>query len=171
MNIKIVKVGILETNCYILENEKECLVIDPGDESIKIINSITKPVAGIVITHYHFDHIGALDELKNKYKVNVYDITNLKEGENNISSFAFEVIYTPGHKSDSISLLFAKDLFCGDFIFKGSIGRTDVPTASMKDMQDSIKKIINKNPDIIIYPGHGESTTIKNELDNLKSYL
>jgi hydroxyacylglutathione hydrolase len=171
MNIKNIKVGSLQTNCYILEKDDECIVIDPGDEANKIINIIDKKVIGIIITHYHFDHVGALEDLKAKYKCPVYDYTNLKEGMNTISNFTFECIYTPGHKSDSISLLFDKALFCGDFIFKGSIGRTDVPTASMKDMQNSIKKMINKNPDIIIYPGHGESTSLKNELNNLKSYL
>ena len=64
MNIKRVVVGSLEENCYIVEKNNKCIIIDPGDEADKIISNITCEVVGILITHYHFDHIGALDELK-----------------------------------------------------------------------------------------------------------
>ena len=65
MNIKIVKVGALYTNCYILSNNVSTIIIDPGDNASKIINNIDKRVIGILITHYHDDHIGALDDLLN----------------------------------------------------------------------------------------------------------
>lgn len=171
MNIKIVKVGYLQTNCYILENDKECLIIDPGDEPSKIIDNISKKVVGILITHYHFDHIGALEELKINYNCNVYDRNNLKEGINKISSFTLETIYTPGHKDDNISFLFDNNLFCGDFIFEGTIGRTDLPTGSLKEMKSSINKILKYDSNIIIYPGHGNKTTLKKEINNLNKYI
>jgi len=171
MNIEIVKVGFLETNCYILSKDNDYLVIDPGDEFEKIDSHIKGNLVGIIITHYHFDHIGALDDLVNKYHVNVYDINNLNEGLNKIGNFEFRVYYTPGHKSDLISILFDNYLFSGDFIFESSIGRTDLPTGNFKEMQDSIRKILKLDDNIIIYPGHGEETTMKKERNNLNSYL
>ena len=172
MNIDKVIVGILSTNCYILEKEGEILIIDPGDNASEIEKHINGKLIGIIITHYHFDHVGALNELVNKYNIKVYDINNLKEGSNKIGTFEFEMIKTPGHKSDLISLLFDnKHLFCGDFIFEGSIGRTDFPTGNMEEMQESIRKIINMDPNIIIYPGHGNITTLKKEIPNLNMYI
>ena len=117
MNIKTVKVGYLQTNCYIIENQNNTLIIDPGDEAEKIIKAIEKPVVGIIVTHYHFDHVGALDAVKNHFQTQIYDIHNLKEGKNKKFDFNFEVIYTPGHKEDLISILMDNNLFCGDFIF------------------------------------------------------
>ena len=98
MEIKTVKVGWLETNCYIIKSGNECLIIDPGGEPDKIIKEINnlKPI-GIIITHYHFDHVGALEDIKNKYNIPVYDINNLEEKEYKIANFDFEVIYTKCH--------------------------------------------------------------------------
>ena len=77
VNIKKVVVGELETNCYILENNNECLIVDPGSESDKIIKNIDKKVVGILLTHRHFDHVGALESVSKYYKVPIYDISNL----------------------------------------------------------------------------------------------
>ena len=111
MNIKIkkIEVGFLKTNCYILTKNNMCLVIDPGDEFAKIDAAITGKVVGIIITHYHFDHIGALEDLVNKYKIKVYDINNLIEGLNTIQDFTFQMIKTPGHKSD-LEISYLKEL-------------------------------------------------------------
>ena len=78
MRIKSVVVGSLETNCYIIEKDGEILIIDPGDEESKIIESITGEVVGIIITHHHFDHVGALESVKKYYNAKVYDYSNLK---------------------------------------------------------------------------------------------
>ena len=169
MDLKIIKVGPLEENCYIISNSKT-IVIDPGDESDKIISYLKDNnlnIDSILITHHHFDHVGALEDLLNYKEVKVYDISNLEEKDYNISDFNIEVIYTKGHTSDSVSYYF-KDynkMFVGDFIFEGSIGRTDLG-GSQTDMINSLKKISKYDKDIIIYPGHGNSTTLKNELEN-----
>lgn len=82
MKVEIVKVGYLETNCYLLEKNGKVLVIDPGDEFYKIKDAIgEKKVIGVVITHYHDDHIGALKELIDEFDVNTYDVHNLIEGK------------------------------------------------------------------------------------------
>ena len=107
MNIKTIIVGELNTNCYILEKDNNILIIDPGDESEKIKKIIGKKnVVGIIITHYHYDHIGALEDIQKFYKTVVYDNNNLKEGINNIKNFNFEIISTPGHKEDCITIYF-----------------------------------------------------------------
>lgn len=169
MEIKIIKVGPLETNCYVLVKDNKCLVIDPGAEIDKIVSTIeNKELVGIIVTHYHFDHVGALDELKDKYKVLVFDKNNLKEGVNTIDSFDFEVIYTPGHSSDLISIYFKEKqaMFVGDFIFKENIGRCDLDTGDFNIMLKSISKIKEYDDNITIYPGHGDSTTLAYEKEN-----
>ena len=163
MEIEIVKVGYLETNCYILSIDNKVLVIDPGDEIDKIKKVINnREIVGCIITHYHFDHIGAL-----KYFNNVYDINNLKEGINTIKPFTFEVIYTPGHKEDCITIYFNKEriMFVGDFIFKDGIGRTDLEGGDMHQMINSLQKISKYDKNITIYPGHGDKTTLGRELE------
>lgn len=171
MNIKTVKVGYLQTNCYIIEYQNNTLIIDPGDEAEKIIKAVEKPVVGIIVTHHHFDHVGALDAVKNHFQTQIYDIHNLKEGENKIFDFNFEIIYTPGHKEDLISILMDNNLFCGDFIFENGIGRFDLEGGNFSDMQKSILKILKYDPSITIYPGHGDPTTLKKEIPNLKNYV
>ncbi len=169
MKIEVVKVGDLECNCYLLEKDGKILVIDPGDDVDKIVNKINdREVVGIIITHYHFDHIGALDDIIDKYKVNVYDRNNMNEGMFEIDNFNFNIIYTPGHRDDCISIYFNDDrmMFVGDFIFKDSIGRVDLPGGNMDKMIDSINKIKKYDRDIVIYPGHGDNTTLGYEIDN-----
>lgn len=165
MKIDRVIVGELETNCYILSIKDKCIVIDPGDEYNKIKKCIgNKEVIGVIITHYHFDHIGALNNFDKNL---IYDINNLEEKENKIGNFNFEVIYTPGHKEDSITIYFRKEkvMFTGDFIFKDGIGRIDLPGGNYKDMLNSLEKIKRYDKDIIIYPGHGDKTILYNEID------
>lgn len=172
MLIKRVIVGPLETNCYILERDETCLIIDPGDEFEKIKNNISKKVIGVVITHFHDDHIGALDEILEYYKIRCYSIKNMKEGLNNIDDFSFEVIYTPGHKEDAITLYFKEEsvMFTGDFIFYNSIGRTDFEGGSNIEMKKSIKHILEYPKDILVYPGHGPETSL-NEEERTLSYF
>ena len=170
MNIKKVVVGELETNCYIVENDIECFIIYPDSESDKIIKNIDKKVVGILLTHRHFDHVGALDSVSKYYKVPVYDISNLHEGMNVIGNFKFEVRYNLGHTMDSISFIFDNIMFSGDFIFKGCIGRCDLG-GDFNLMKESIKSILKSNVNYKIYPGHGDSTYLFDERNMLESYI
>ena len=165
MEIDIVKVGQLQTNCYILTIKGNSLIIDPGDDYDAIVNKVgNKNVNAILITHNHSDHIGALKQISNKYKCDVFSYKNLVEGFNSISDFNFKVIYTPGHTSDSISFLFEKEhvIFTGDFIFKDTIGRCDLPTGSFISMLKSLNNI-SKYKNLTIYPGHGDITELDYE--------
>lgn len=165
MKIKIVKTSSLAENCYILEHDKKCLIIDPGAEFKLIDEAIEYEVLGVLITHRHFDHIGAVDELVSKYKCNVYEFNNLEERNYIIGPFSFNVIFNPGHSEDSISFYFKKEkkLFSGDFVFEGNIGRCDLPGGDYEEMMDSISMIKKYPDDTIIYPGHGEFTSIGHE--------
>lgn len=169
MNIKTIKTGYLEENCYILTKDKNVLVIDPGDDYDKIKKDLSNyNLVGVLITHHHFDHIGALEELLNDYQVKAYSYNNLKEQKYIIGHFELEVIYTPGHSKDSISFYFPKEnvLFSGDFLFKGTIGRMDLEGGNEHQMKESLLKLNYFNNDVIIYPGHGSKTTLKNEIKN-----
>ena len=107
MKVKTISTqGSLDENCYILEIQGKQLVIDPGSEYPKIKKEL-KEVLGVLITHHHFDHIGALDELEKDYPVPVYTYENLIEKKYKIGPFSFQVIFTPGHTEDSISFYFS----------------------------------------------------------------
>lgn len=175
MNIKVVVVGYLDTNCYILEKGNSVLIIDPGADSDVIKSEIDpfKEVVGVIVTHSHDDHIGALDDILKTYKCNLYNMKNMSEGNHVLNDFSFKVIYTPGHLDDSISIYFEdeKVMFVGDFIFYGSIGRTDMLGANPSDMKKSIKKILEYPLDTTLFPGHYESTILGNEVLTLNYFM
>ena len=123
-----------------------------------------KNVVEIIVTHHHFDHVGALDEIKKYFKLE----ENVKSG-----MFNYEVIETSGHTSDSRSIYFKNEkvMFTGDFLFYRSIGRTDLDTGSDIDMIKSLEKISKYPDDIVIYPGHGPKTSLGKEKQNFKYYF
>lgn len=171
MKIDVVRVGYLRANCYLLKKENCVLVIDPGDEYEKIQEAIgNHQIVGVLITHQHPDHVGALDFFEEE---KVYDFSNLKEGRMVIEPFTFEVIQTPGHKSDSLSFYFEEEnvMFTGDFLFKGSVGRMDLPTGSLKEMKESLQKMKKYDPKIVIYPGHGPCSILGEELENAREIV
>ena len=201
MILKTLLVGPLETNCYILgdEKSKEAVVIDPGgdfEEIEKQLKKLKLKVKYIVLTHGHFDHTGALAQLKKatgaEVLIHAEDASmlsptgqaqpffmesgkdpcaadgTLKEGDKiQFGENSLEVLHTPGHTPGGISLLIDKMIFVGDTLFCGSIGRTDLPGGSFQELIDSIKmKLLTKGDDYLIYPGHGPTTTIGEERKN-----
>lgn len=193
LNIRYVKVGLLGTNCYLVSNNDETIIIDPGSSFSKIDSMLgNKKVVAILLTHGHFDHIGAVEDLINKYHVPVYChskdkvlVENAKANGSTLASrvlievkngvtyftssivvpgFNIETIYTPGHTRGSVSYLFDNEyMFTGDFLFKNVIGRTDLYNASESLMRDSCKNIIKYSDEIVVYPGHGDSTILGEE--------
>lgn len=165
MNIKKIVVGQLEENCYILEKDGKYLVIDPGDEFEKIDAEIKGELEEILVTHNHFDHIGALKKLEKKY--------GLKANDYKRNTFKYEVIETPGHTSDSKTFYFPDEnvMFTGDFLFYNSIGRMDLPTGSQEKMQQSLEKISRYPLDTKIYPGHFYSGVLKMSLEIAKNFF
>lgn len=165
MKIDRLEVGLLKSNCYIVTVGDNSIIIDPGDEPDKILDACKgKNIKEIIVTHHHFDHIGALKELEDYFDLKENKKTNI---------FDYEVINTPGHTSDSVTFYFPKEkvMFTGDFIFKGNIGRFDLPTGSIFDMKNSLNLICNYSSDIVLYPGHGPKTLLDIEKNNFKYYF
>ncbi len=168
MEINTVVTGVLDENCYILKKDKSCLIVDPGDDYLKIKEAIGDcKVAGILITHAHFDHVGALRNFLKRH-TKIFKRSNTEEKEYTVGDFKFSVIYTPGHAKDLITFYFEEEkvMFDGDFIFKGTIGRCDLPGGDEQAMRESLEKIIKYDENIVLYPGHGEKTSIKEEKEN-----
>lgn len=166
MNYKIerVVVGKLEENCYVVTINDKTYLIDPGDESEKIEKYLKdKNLVAILVTHHHFDHVGALEYFEKKYKLkhNTYVDDN------------FTIIKCPGHSQDSLTYYFKKlsCMFCGDFIFFNSIGRMDLPGGSIKDMKASLENIKKYDDEIILYPGHGSYTNLGKEKRHFNYYF
>ena len=165
MKIKQVVVGSLQENCYIVENNNKAILIDPGDEPAKIENELKDlKLVGILLTHSHFDHTGALSYFEEKY--------HLKHNKV-IKDFSYEVIKTPGHTPDSLTFYFPNEkvMFTGDFLFQGTVGRMDLPGGSIKDMQNSLELISKYPSDITIYPGHGPKSNLGIEQQYFSFYI
>ncbi len=190
--------GPFQENSYILADElsKQCVLIDPGDEANKIIFFIDdnkfNPI-GIINTHAHLDHIGAVEEIKSRYKIPFYlhylekpilesypmscrifgieaklvptvDNWIQKGGELNIGIFRFSIIETPGHTPGGCCLLIENIIFVGDTLFHGSVGRTDLPGGDWGMLEESLLYLMeNIESDVKIYSGHGIETNFKIE--------
>lgn len=198
MEYKIMKlvVGELQENCFILFDEnKDAFVVDPGGSSENIIEAIDKNelnIKYILLTHGHFDHVGAVAALVKKYKAPVYmskedraflespkevrasafgmqieaaDVdVFVKEGDEiPFSEGTIKVIETPGHTLGSVCYLFENYLFAGDTLFNGSIGRTDFPESDHSLMIESLKKLKKLDDEIYVLSGHGPESQISYE--------
>lgn len=169
MEIKKVITGVLDENCYVLIKNNTAITIDPGDDYLDIKEAIGEnKVLAVLITHSHFDHIGALRNFLTKRSIKIFKKSSLEEKEYTIGDFKFKCIYTPGHSKDSVSFFFEENncMFVGDFIFKESIGRTDLPGGDNNDMKESLNKLLAFNESITLYPGHDDETTLKYEKEH-----
>lgn len=154
MQIKCIPVGDLQANCYIVILDNKAILIDPGDEAEKIESNLDGvELVGILLTHSHFDHMGALSYFEKKY--------HLKHNQK-VKYFNYEIIKTPGHSKDSFTFYFPNEkvMFTGDFLFQGTIGRMDLSGGSEKEMKESLQLISKYDSDISIYPGHGPSSIL-----------
>lgn len=190
MEIKKFILGRIDNNTYIVSKGKDCLVIDPSMEYEKIISYIKEQelnVKGILITHAHYDHVYSLFELVrdtgapvymheddmglydaaikriNSVKVNIDHL--LKGGEVlNLLGEDIQVLHCPGHADGCVCYIIGDNMFTGDFIFKGSIGRTDLETSKPDKMKESLKKFVSLDKNYNIFCGHGDDTTYFEEL-------
>ncbi|MBQ9063583.1 MAG: MBL fold metallo-hydrolase [Eubacterium sp.] len=182
LEIKSLLLGNIMTNCYLLMNKEthEMLIVDPADQAFGIQKRVeameAKPVA-ILLTHGHFDHMLAADELRRKYGCEIYahvkekavledPMLNLSgvwetgtalradryvtEGDQlELAGFRIQVLFTPGHTQGSCCFYIPEErvLISGDTLFQGSCGRTDFPTSSVQDMMKSLKRLTDELPD------------------------
>lgn len=187
MEIIPLALGDYMTNCYILRQEtsKECCILDPGYEAGRILSLLEEkqltPEA-ILLTHGHFDHVGAVKDLAAETDCEVYIsaadlslppmITNgplyytntyPESGSLTIAGLSFRVIPTPGHTPGSVCLMVEDALFSGDTLFAGSCGRTDLLGGSWGSISASLKKLAALPGDYRVFPGHGAATTLEYE--------
>lgn len=198
LKVETLIVGPLFSNCYIIwdDSEKIGAIIDPGDDAEIILETVKRlgiKIKYILATHGHFDHVGAVSQLKKELNVEFLshkdDLFFIEDGENaarrwgiiikqppnpdryieegdkiEIGNISLMVIYTPGHSPGGVSFLYDKMIFSGDTLFQGSIGRTDFRKGSFEDLKKSIKNRLYTLPDdTIVYTGHGPITTIGDE--------
>ena len=212
MKIHSYPLGQMQANCYVVEKDGECLIIDPADDASFIFEKIQQKnlkIMAMIATHGHFDHVMAAGEMQISYKklfdkdlpliihpkdlfllkrivetarhflnyepavIPIESTKNIKEGRFWISDFGFQIIHTPGHTPGSCCLYFKNEnlLFTGDTLFKSGIGRYDFSYSDKDELKKSLQKIFKLPEDTIIYPGHGEESTIGEERENVKIYF
>ena len=185
MEIITLPLGDYQTNCYIVRQgtSPKCLIIDPGYEPERILSVLEEkqlePEA-ILLTHGHFDHVGAVGALFAETDCEVilsaadlslppmitngrlfYTKTYPASGILNLAGLTIRVLPTPGHTPGSVCLLVGDTLFSGDTLFRGSCGRTDFPGGSWEQIQSSLKALAALPGDYRVLPGHGEQTTLE----------
>ena len=191
MKVKVLGVGPIGTNCYILEDEEAGLaaVIDPGDEADKILKALREDgvtVEYILLTHGHYDHTTAVPDLHkalpqakiyihradaNGAGNQLFPLAGQVEGlryydegdELKLGTLTIQVLHTPGHSKGSVTLKVADVLFCGDTLFAGSCGRTDFAGGSYAEIMDSLKRLGELEGDFYVCPGHDITSTLERE--------
>jgi hydroxyacylglutathione hydrolase len=197
MLIKSIVVGPLEVNCFVVADEKtkKAIVVDPGDEPDRIIDIIKNNdfvVEYIICTHGHFDHVGAVSDLKKETDAKVlihkdeleiysaakdmaafwgYDLEPLPEPDVLVKDGAdimvgdlnFKVFHTPGHSPGGICLYGEGIVITGDTLFAGAVGRTDFHGGDTNRLKESFKRLMSLPENIRVLPGHGHETTIGRE--------
>ena len=194
-DIKMITGGMCETNSYIISDENGvCVIVDPegrADVYTRYIESNALKPEAILLTHAHFDHIGAMEPLRKEYSRKVYagerekavlndpriNLTSmigqgrsfeadvyLSDGEEfTIGSMTFKTVYTPGHTCGSVVYLIDRVMIAGDTLFMGSCGRTDFPTGDWGKMNESLQMLKNLEGDYRVLSGHGPETTLERE--------
>lgn len=200
LKVKQIITGPIQENCYLIYNDQYALIVDPGADAHVIKEHVAtlgvSPVA-VLITHAHYDHIGALEEIRSEYNIPVYispieqdwltdpmlnlsglgrhdDIANvvcrpaefefINYDSYTLGDMTFKVVPTPGHSPGSVSFIFDDFVVTGDALFRGSVGRSDLPMGDGAQLLDGIKKELFTLPETYrAYPGHGPQTTIRRE--------
>lgn len=191
MKVKVMQVGPIGTNCYILEDDTtgKAAVIDPGDEAgriLKVLEEDKVEVEYILLTHGHYDHTTGVPELHralpkaktyiHKADANgagsqLFPLAKQVEGllyyddgdKLTLGSLTIEVIHTPGHSKGSVTLKVGDVLFSGDTLFAGSCGRTDLAGGSYAEIMASLKRLGQLEGDYHVCPGHDITSTLEQE--------
>ena len=197
MGIKIQPMGDYQTNCYIVSVKDKDFIIDPGVGATSWVKKNAKNPIAILNTHGHFDHVWSNKEVSELLNLKIYtpkednfmlqkdpydmgmtpstaDVLVDYDEEIDFDGIKVKFHFFPGHTPGCSAIEIDNNLFSGDFIFNGSIGRCDFPFSDPSLMIKSIDKVLSWDRDITIYPGHGPSTTLnkeRNSLENWKNYL
>jgi glyoxylase-like metal-dependent hydrolase (beta-lactamase superfamily II) len=203
MNLKIdyKQFGVLQTNCYLISNENETLIIDPGQNSANwILQNIDNRAICILNTHGHYDHVYSNNEVKNKLNIpliihkedsylletdefsvdlpkSIADVTYDGDQDFCIGKFNFKAIHLPGHSHGTSIFDFGDFIISGDFVMSGTVGRYNLHTSDKEKAYKSLKKyldIYEKTKDktnVKIYSGHGEPFTLEESLRTVEKWL
>jgi len=186
--------GPLQANCFIVIRGTAGLVIDPGDEAHVVIAAFSElgfDPAAVLITHGHFDHFGGVAPVARRFDIPVYvgalDAEQMADGGfGALAGFDIEpvetavtiageqtldlpipvvAIPTPGHSRGAYTFDIDNDLFVGDLLFQGSVGRTDLPGGDMNQLLNSVATLVRRfPPDATVHCGHGPDTSLGREL-------
>ena len=187
LKVYVMALGDYQTNCYILHDDtsKGCCVVDPGYEADAILDkldSLGLTVEAILLTHGHFDHVGAVKELAAECGCDVYihpdELTmppmmtagklyytkTYTEGSRlQLAGLDISVLHTPGHTPGSVCLLVGDTLISGDTLFAGSCGRTDLPGGDWATIQKSLRRLASIEANLWVLPGHGGTSQLRDE--------
>ena len=189
MQVKMMQVGPIGTNCYILESEHQIAVIDPGDEAERILAALKETggqVVYLLLTHGHYDHTTAVPALHQALpEAEIYihqadangagnrlfplagQVEGLKfygEGDTlTLGELTIEVLHTPGHSPGSVTLKAGQVLFTGDTLFAGSMGRTDLAGGDEVQIMDSLKRLGELEGNFHVLPGHMGTSELDRE--------
>jgi glyoxylase-like metal-dependent hydrolase (beta-lactamase superfamily II) len=195
MDVQMFTVGPVQENCYLIRGAQGAVIVDPGDEPARLLGAIEEMGVGldaILLTHCHFDHIGAVAPVARATGAPVYcpelelalirDIAayvpfpnfgpfesweperTVAGGETlELAGMRFDVIFTPGHSRGHVTYALAGEnaLFSGDVLFRGSVGRSDLPGGDGPTLIRSIQGLLEAfSGDTVVHPGHGGLTTL-----------
>ena len=187
LKIHTLPLGLYQTNCYIVhkEGDHRCIVIDPGYEANTILGRtalLGLQIEAILLTHGHFDHVGAVRQIAADTDCLVYLQENELSlpaamtdgplyytdlypagGQIELAGLQIKVLHTPGHTPGSVCLKLGDTLFAGDTLFEGSCGRTDFPGGSWEQMMHSLRRLSEIKENYTVLPGHGGETTLGRE--------
>ena len=195
VRIHTLPLGPLQANCFIIhrQDSASCVLVDPGEDFPglrQFLESKGLTVEAILLTHGHFDHVGAVEALVKEtgcslwlhpqdhsisfgpFTGRLFPLTRcgliqpqpLQEGQTlSLAGLTFTVLHTPGHTPGSVCFALEDKLFTGDTLFAGACGRTDLPGGDGKAMLYSLERLAALPIPYKIYPGHGESTTLAAE--------
>jgi hydroxyacylglutathione hydrolase len=198
MDVRMFTVGPVQENCFLFRQDgsNEALIVDPGEEAPKLLGAIDElgvDLKAILLTHTHFDHVGAVAPVAKATGAPVYcpqlEVAVLQDimsyvpwpgfgpfeswdpeetvagGERlQLAGFDIDVIFTPGHSPGHVTYAVEDALFSGDVLFEGSVGRTDLPGGDWPTLARSIESLLERHPDEQrVFPGHMGLTTLGRE--------
>ncbi len=195
MDVRMFTVGQVAENCFIARRDRSdrAIVVDPGDEADKLIAAIDAlgvQLDGILLTHTHFDHVGAVAPVAKATGAEVwvprlesfvladinsfvpwpgfgpfesYEAEHLLDGGERLelAGFEIDVLFTPGHSPGHVTYAVEDALFSGDVLFQGSVGRVDLPGGDWGTLLESIRLLVDSlPPETTVHPGHMGITTL-----------
>ncbi|HSL65220.1 MAG TPA: MBL fold metallo-hydrolase [Gaiellaceae bacterium] len=193
------ELGPIGTNCYVVRagrGAEEAVVVDPGADAAELRLQLARAGArcvAILVTHTHFDHIGAVADLAEASGAPVYapageafvlerpdevyaslgvrvrphspDVRLQGDETLDVAGLHFETLPVPGHSPAHLAYATEGALFSGDVLFAGSVGRVDLPGGDWETLLASIRALADRfPPETVVYPGHGPPTTLADEL-------